>query len=314
MSPQTSKSRFHVQKFGFHIKLQMVSLKMLSNITQDLHVPGTVAAHLAAHDSDHKKPLKYFQAEYRKLRSGSVDQLTLLRQSIKYLVGQEFTSLKLLKLWCDELVKIVEKEPPGEQLEAIIYGFYTLLLKTQQKDEENQVISRAVDSCERTVWHLRHAIFRNRVLSLIWNREMHRPQEGLSNDLRSCDNLVTILLKEPRLCELSVAISNQDFPTTREKLPVIEQIFSSEPRLQELSPYTRVAALALLFHAFHLSDEQVRSDAKNIADRFSPPSTPRSIFLFRYERRLLARLITGNGYSGQVPIPEYLQKTFTSPR
>ncbi|PLW18086.1 hypothetical protein PCASD_16125 [Puccinia coronata f. sp. avenae] len=134
--------------FGFHMKLQMISFVTYNNISprnaQDLYFAGTVSAHLqprgVANQGDQvcvfvlarstgskstlnpidqdKKALQYFQTEYPKLEFGnfgSFDQLTLLRQSIAYLVGQKTTPPKLLKLWSNELVKISKREPTGEQ-------------------------------------------------------------------------------------------------------------------------------------------------------------------------------------------------------
>lgn len=83
-----------------------------------------------------QKPLEYFRAVKTKVRSRR-KRLIILKQSIAYLAEEEFISLEILKLWCEELVKILDKKlTMRPEVAIIIYGFHTLFLKNHGKDRE----------------------------------------------------------------------------------------------------------------------------------------------------------------------------------
>jgi hypothetical protein len=87
-------------------------------------------------------------------------------------------------------------------------------------------------------------------------------------------------------------------------MSIISGVFFLEPIPSEHSSYTRVAAIALLFHAMHThqiqDDELAHMMAENILD------AERSFFLFAHERILLRKLLTelqSNKPNQQMPIP-----------
>ncbi|PLW57810.1 hypothetical protein PCANC_00948 [Puccinia coronata f. sp. avenae] len=142
----------------------------------------------------------------------------------------------------------------------------------------------------------------------LWNREIFAPQTGLSEELLVYDKLVTKLLEESRLRDLNEAIALGKFSTVKQELPVINHIFSAKEGSQELSSYTRISAIAVLFHAIHLP--QVSSKANEIAELILKNEN-RVFFLFDHEKTLLNKIFTDfqrNDPRGQVPISEYVQE------
>jgi hypothetical protein len=122
------------------------------------------------------------------------------------------------------------------------------------------------------------------------------------------DKLVTKLLEESRLRDLTEAIALGKFSTVKQELPVINHIFSAKEGSQELSSYTRISAIAVLFHAIHLP--QVSSKANEIAELILKNEN-RVFFLFDHEKTLLNKIFTDfqrNDPRGQVPISEYVQE------
>jgi hypothetical protein len=96
-------------------------------------------------------------------------------------------------------------------------------------------------------------------------------------------------------------ISRQEYHLVAGELEVVKQIFSSNPP-QPLSGYTRVAALAILFHALHIPEEKVKKEVEATA---SSILTQPGFYLFSHERSLLDKMFhdhSNNSPEKQVPI------------
>jgi hypothetical protein len=101
-------------------------------------------------------------------------------------------------------------------------------------------------------------------------------------------------------------MSEQDFKKVYQFLPVISNIFfrGAEPIPKQHSSYTRVAAIAFLFHAMHTHHDRVDELAHRMAQDILDQE--RRFFLFLHERILLHKLFTdfhNKKPNQQMPIP-----------
>ncbi|KAI7966036.1 hypothetical protein MJO29_001784 [Puccinia striiformis f. sp. tritici] len=122
-----------------------------------------------------------------------------------------------------------------------------------------------------------------------WEREIFMPTAGLSTELRKWSSLQPMLLNEPRLSSLRMAIQEP----TPESIPndivlITKEIFSAPP-VKDISAETRVAFIALLLHLMHSNFAPVKQCAMDtvqslISGRHS------KFFLFDHELILLQKL------------------------
>jgi uncharacterized tellurite resistance protein B-like protein len=96
------------------------------------------------------------------------------------------------------------------------------------------------------------------------------------------------LESEPTLKHISEAISQQRHADTSKMIKDVQQIFSPKPSPNLFSSHTRVAAIALLFHAMHNNDERTSQPAAKIANLLLKEKM--NYPLFDHEKKLLTRL------------------------
>ncbi|PLW08533.1 hypothetical protein PCANC_22609 [Puccinia coronata f. sp. avenae] len=228
--------------------------------------------------------LQYFSTRFVSSKTTMKQRQSMLVKSIAYLVHNDFAPEKL-KEWTDALAKTSGPGAVGEEIAIVTHGFYTLLLKYPGEDIKNSVLrAKMTEWLDEAKFCLARPLLNAPNLS-VWSRELFKPERGFSPQLQGWSTLNNLLIQfnEQNLRSLRMSISERDFSGVARNLEVIKEIFSSQPPTP-LSSHTRVAALALLFHAMHIASPEVQTKAVDTATSLLGE---RRFFLFEHERTLL---------------------------
>ncbi|PLW36989.1 hypothetical protein PCANC_13999 [Puccinia coronata f. sp. avenae] len=226
----------------------------------------------------------------------------ILLKLIAYLVHNHFDAVDL-KAWTDELAKTVEfdRSRVGEEVAIVTHGFYTLLLRYRGEETETSVLrAKMTEWLDEVELRLAGPLLNAPNLS-VWSRELFKPQIGFSPQLQTWSKLIKLLRNEQNLKVLTKRISDREWYLVANNLDIMEEIFSSQPPTP-LSSHTRVAALALLFHAMYIPSHEVRKKAVDTARALLSEGR---FFLFKHEWTLLEKFTNDfveNRPGKQIPI------------
>ncbi|KAH9464564.1 hypothetical protein MJO28_001737 [Puccinia striiformis f. sp. tritici] len=234
-------------------------------------------------DENHQR-IDYFQAQFKDLLGHH--KINMVKKLFHYLLRNKSLPPEALQAWVSTLRHSLSHYQGFSVIRTtVLYGLHTMLLGNLKNMELANSIRNTLDELMRDLTPL--DVSPNGLAS--WEREIFMPTAGLSTELRKWSSLQPMLLNEPRLSSLRMAIQEP----TPESIPndivlITKEIFSAPP-VKDISAETRVAFIALLLHLMHSNFAPVKQCAMDtvqslISGRHS------KFFLFDHELILLQKL------------------------